>query len=177
MKNIRIPAAVILAAVAIFQASVGDALSFYGVKPSLIFITIYALSIRAGEGKGLLYGAAGGIIEDCLSGGLLGLMLSGNAVAGYLAGRMGKRVYNVGEVANFMGIFLLSLTQGVYVSAAIVTLISSGDLLVAVVRNALPQAFMNAAVGTFLLWLIDTDAPVMRFLARLAGHVQVHPRV
>jgi hypothetical protein len=36
---------------------------------------------------------------------------------------------------------------------------------------------MNAAAGTFLLWLIDRDAPVMRFLARLAARVQVHPQV
>lgn len=173
MNTIWIPGAVILAAASIIQASVGDALSVYGIKPSLIFITVYALAIRSGELKGLTYGAVGGLVEDCLSGGLMGLFFSGNALAGFLAGRFGSRVFNIGEVANFTGIFLLSLAQGAYTAAAVITLISDGSLLDAVLHNALPQALMNAVFGTFLLWLVDKDTPSPRFISRLLRRVQV----
>lgn len=52
--NFRIPSVLIFLAMAVMQASVGDLVSVYGIKPSFIFIVIYALSITGGEWKGLL---------------------------------------------------------------------------------------------------------------------------
>lgn len=174
MRKVAVPAAAVLAASAILQASLSGALSVHGVRPSLIFIAVYALAVRSGEMRGMIYGAVGGLVEDCLSGGLLGLMLSGNAIAGYLAGRLGSRVFNIGEVANFAGIFLLSLVQGAYTAATVVTLISGGELGVALLHNALPQAVMNALVGTAILWPVEGDEFRPRPLSWLTRRVELN---
>src|SRR3989337_1475804 len=85
---------------AVLEASFGDTLSVAGVRPSLMLIAVYAFSITEPAGRGMLYGALGGALEDCLSGGYFGLFLSGYAMVGYLAGRAGKKWFNIGESAN-----------------------------------------------------------------------------
>ena len=149
----KIPSILIFLVLAALQASVVEGISIYGIKPSLILIVVYALSITGGEWRGLVYGASGGFIEDCLSGGYIGLFMSGYAIAGYVAGKLGRKIVNVGESANFAGIFLLSLTAGLYISTVMEALLGGSGTLYRMMRFALPQAMYNAVAGAFLLWL------------------------
>jgi len=151
--NIKVPAIFLLLAVAVFQASFGWMAAIYGIRPSLTLISVYALAIIGGEGRGIFYGTVGGLAEDCLSGGMMGVFTSGYAIVGFLAGRMGKRVFNIGETANFMGMFSLSLVQGLYIAVIMNTFIEGYDFLGGTLRFALPQAIYNAVAGTGVLWL------------------------
>lgn len=151
--NFRVPSALIFLAMAVMQASVGDLVSVYGIKPSFIFIVIYALSITGGEWKGLLYGCLGGLVEDCLSGGYSGLFMSAYAISGFLAGKAGKKLFNIGESANFAGIFILSLISGVYIILIMQNLQGGSGIVSGIFRFALPQAFYNAAAGALTLWV------------------------
>jgi rod shape-determining protein MreD len=169
--KLDVPFILVFLAAAVLQVSLGDLISIYGIKPSLTLITVYALSVTASEGKGLMYGAAGGFIEDCLSGGLVGLFLSGYAIVGYLAGKAGKRLFNVGESANFTGIFVLSLIQGVYTALVMSAFIGGYGVFGAVARFALPQALYNAAVGAFMLWVfkgqVERRTPWLKVIRQL----------
>lgn len=151
MKSSLLAVAVFLA-VALIEVALGDRIMIMGTKPSLTLIAVYAFSITEGEGKGILYGAVGGIIDDCLSGGYMGLFMSGYAIVGYLAGRAGMKWFNVGESANFAGIFLLSLINAFYTAALLNALRGGTDLLGTALRYGLPQAVYNAAAGAVLLW-------------------------
>ena len=151
--NMKFPSILIFLAMAIVQASLGDMVSIYGIKPSFVLIVVYALSITGGEWKGLLYGSMGGLVEDCLSGGYLGLFLSAYALVGYVAGKAGRKLVNVGESANFAGIFALTLAAGIYVSAMLITFEGGHDFFWRVLRFALPQALYNAFTGAIILWL------------------------
>ena len=169
--NIKMPSVAIFLALATLQASALEAFSIHGIKPSFIFIIIYALSITGGEWRGLVYGASGGFIEDCLSGGYVGLFMSAYAIAGYVAGKLGRKVVNVGESANFAGIFVLSIGSGLYISAVLEALHGGSGMLVRMARLALPQALYNAAAGAALLWLfrkrLDRRAPWMKVINEL----------
>lgn len=149
----RLPLIALLLAAAILQVTVVEWLSLWGVKPNLVLVAVYALAITGGEMRGIVYGAIGGVIIDCLSGAMPGLFLSGYALVGYLAGRAGRKVFNIGEVANFGGIFALSLVQGAYSAVVMSTFISGYDYWGAVLRIALPQALYTAFAGLFMLWL------------------------
>jgi len=151
--NYKVPSILVFMAAAVLEVSLGGMASIYGIKPGLILISVYALSVTGTEGKGLMYGALGGFIEDCLSGGFNGLFLSGYAIVGFLAGKAGKRLFNIGESANFIGIFVLSLVQGVYTALMMSAFIGGYDVVNASLRFALPQAFYNAMAGALILWL------------------------
>ncbi len=139
--------------IAALQAVLGDCLSVWGIKPSLMLVAVYAFSITESGPAGILYGAFAGFLDDCLSGGYIGLFASGYALVGYLAGRAGKKWFNIGESANFAGIFALSLVNGVYTALLVGTVRGESDILYKILRFGLPQALYNALVGAFLLWL------------------------
>ena len=151
--RLRVPSILLFLAMAVVQASLGDMISIHGVKPSFVLVVVYALSITGGEWKGLVYGSMGGLVEDCLSGGYMGLFLSAYALVGYAAGKAGKKLVNVGESANFAGIFVLTLAAGIYVSAMLSTFVGGQDFFWRVLRFALPQALYNAVMGAVILWL------------------------
>ncbi len=169
----RVPALLILFAAAIIQVSFGYSLSVHGIRPGFVFITVYALAVNAGEGRGMLYGAAGGLILDCLSGGFSGLMLSGYAITGFLAGRLGGTLFNVGEAANFVGILALGLVQGIYTSVVLGTFLGDYDMLAGVLRYGLPQALYNAAAGAVILWFVDPENAEGRAWGGLVRRLQV----
>src|SRR5512135_2457219 len=146
-------AALAFFALAVFQLTLGDTFAIYGIKPGFDLVLLYALSITAGEMRGMAYGALAGLIQDCLSGGYPGLFMSGYALAGFIAGRAGRKLFNVGESANFTGIFTLSLVQGVYTAVIMSTFIEGYDTFSTVWRIALPQALYNAVAGSLIFWL------------------------
>ena len=73
--------------------------------------------------------------------------------SGYLAGRAGKKWFNIGESANFAGIFVLSLINGIYTAALVETVRGGNEIIYMSLRYGLPQAFYNALAGALLLWL------------------------
>lgn len=152
MKSSLLAAAVFLA-VALIEVSLGEHFSIMGIKPSLTLVAVYAFSITEGEGRGIMYGAMGGLIEDCLSGGYMGLFMSGYAVVGYLAGRAGMKWFNIGESANFAGIFLLSLINGLYTAELLTAIRGGSGALGTALRYGLPMAAYNAVAGAVILWL------------------------
>jgi rod shape-determining protein MreD len=169
--NLKVPSILIFLAMAVIQVSFGDLVSVNGIKPSFIFIVIYALSITSGEWKGLLYGCLGGLVEDCLSGGYSGLFMSAYAISGFLAGKAGKKLFNIGESANFTGIFILSLISDVYIILIMQNLGGGSGIVSGILRFALPHAFYNAVAGAFFLWLfkerLARRAPWLKVIRQL----------
>ncbi len=139
--------------IAALQAVLGDSFSVWGIKPSLMLIAVYAFSITESGSSGIIYGAFAGLLDDCLSGGYIGLFASGYALVGYLASRAGRKWFNIGESANFAGLFVLSLVNGIYTAALVETVRGDGGILFRILRFGLPQALYNAFAGAFLLWL------------------------
>jgi len=174
--NIKLPALLIIISVSVLQASLGEPATIYGIRPNLTLIAVYAFAVMGGEGRGILYGAIGGLVDDCLSGGMTGVFLSGYAITGFLAGRIGKRVFNVGEAANFTGIFVLSMIQGVYTAVMFNTFVEGYDLMGGIWRFALPSAACNAVVGTLILWLfkkrIARRVPWLKTIRHIKVHLQ-----
>lgn len=169
--NLKVPSILIFLAMAVIQVSVGDLISVYGLKPSFVFIVIYALSVTGGEWKGLFYGCLGGLVEDCLSGGYSGLFMSAYAISGFLAGKAGKKLFNIGESANFSGIFILSLISDFYIVLIMQNQQGSSGIVSGVFRFALPQAFYNAVAGALLLWVFKEQfarrVPWLRVIRQL----------
>jgi len=171
--KLKVPPIPLIFGAGVVQAMLGDSISVFGVRPSLMLIAVYALSIIGGAWKGLLYGAFGGFVMDCLSGGMLGLFMSGYALVGYAAGAMGKRVFNVGENANFVGMLSLSLAQGTYTAVVLNTLFQDYSFWGGLLWSALPQAFMTAVAGALILWMFKEEIASRVPWLRIIRNIQV----
>jgi rod shape-determining protein MreD len=171
--SFRVHAIVLLLVAAVLQVSLGYFLSIRGARPDLVFIAVYGLSVAGGEGRGMFYGALGGLIEDCLSGGFIGLMLSGYAIVGFLAGRLAGSLFNIGESANFLGMLVLGLAQSIYTAVVLGTFLGDYDILGGLLRHGVPQSLYTAAAGALLLWMVDESTADRHSWSRLLRRVRI----
>jgi len=155
--NHRLHAGLLLAAAVFVQVAFAQDMKLFGVKPEPVLVLVYLIGLNAGDMKGVVYGAIGGLAVDCLSGGLLGLCASGYGLVGFFAGRLRVFMFEVGRGSGFMGLFSLSLAEGAYAVILIGTLIGGYGMADTVIRYALPQAAYNAAIGVAVLWLVRED--------------------
>ena len=169
----KLPAILVILAVVVLQAALGDMPAIFGVKPSLVMVAVYAFSITGGEARGTVYGIAAGFALDCLSGGIMGVFLSGYALAGYLAGRIGKRVFNIGDSANFAGILGVSLAQCIYTAVLLKTFVVGYDIMRGLLAVALPSAFYTAVAGAAALKLFNKGLTRRVPWLRTFRHVRV----
>jgi rod shape-determining protein MreD len=94
------------------QTTVFDPLTLGGIKPDLALIVViyFALlhSTSAAVGTGLVMG----LLQDILSGGLMGVNLLTKSLAGYLFGLIGRQVVVANLVNQAVLVFLASLLDG-----------------------------------------------------------------
>jgi rod shape-determining protein MreD len=155
--NRRLHAGVLLAISVFAQVSFKDELVAFGVGPEPALICVFFVGLFGGDAKGTLYGAIGGLAIDAMSGGLLGLCASGYGLVGFFAGRLSMLMFDIGHRYGAMGLFFLSLTEGVYVSIIVITLVGGSGMAEMVIRQALPQAVYNMLIGAAVLWLVRED--------------------
>ena len=86
-------AVALLGIIAIVQSSVLARLDATAVHPNLMLLTVMAWSLLRGSREGLVWGFAGGLALDLLSGGPLGLNAFLLTLAGYASGFGEARVF------------------------------------------------------------------------------------
>ncbi len=124
--------------------------SIIGISPNLTAALAYYFGLRNGETKGMLFGAFIGIIEDSLSGGILGPNLIGKGLVGFISSFMSGSFFRWTPVLGIIGIFFLTSFDGfvVFLSKAIFEHMPRG------ISNAisviLVTAVLNSLLGIFL---------------------------
>lgn len=81
-----------LALAVVVQAALGRLIVWQGtVAVDLVLVVVVFLALRGGPVAGLLAGTAGGLVQDALSSGILGMGGLAKTVVGFLAGRFGTQ--------------------------------------------------------------------------------------
>lgn len=81
-----------LALAVIAQSALGRVIVWQGtVAVDLVLVVVVYLALRGGPVVGLLAGTAGGLVQDALSSGILGMGGLAKTVVGFLAGRFGTQ--------------------------------------------------------------------------------------
>ena len=136
----------IIIMVFIIQGSV----SLYYVTPNLTVALAYYAGVKLKEVKGLFLGGFIGIMEDSLTGILLGPNLLSKGLIGYFASFMYSRFFLWTPVLGIMSVFLFTFVDGliVYITRSIFAK-SPVDLSTALLVISL-QAMLNAPLGLFI---------------------------
>lgn len=77
----------------ILQNTLADYLGGFGVKPDFVLIIVVYIGLFFGAFRGEILGFSGGLLEDILSGGPLGINALTKSIIGFLSGIIKKNLY------------------------------------------------------------------------------------
>ena len=130
------------------QTTLASMVAGAGASVDLVLVVVIAVAVASGPIAGLWAGTVGGLLQDALSGGMIGVGGLAKTLVGYLVGQFGSRFMIARLWHRLLVFFFASLVHagcfiGVYrLLSDEVTMTSYGAVLT--------QATANAAIGVTL---------------------------
>lgn len=121
----------------------------WGRKPDLVLIIVLYASFWKGSTRGAAVGFVGGMIEDIMSGGLLGANALAKVVTGYLFGLSRKKIYTQSSRVQIVSVFMATLLSQLFFFF-LTNLCGVGKELNSLVSVLLPVAGYNALLAPFV---------------------------
>lgn len=138
----------------VVHAALGPTLRIADVSPDIPLIVVVMLALRRGPEVGCLAGLAAGLLQDALTGGLIGVQALTKAVLGFAIGAVGARLSTTSPLVQVPGLVLLTVVEGL----ARFTLLQLfrfpapfGELMT---YHVLPQALYNGFLGAALAFAL-----------------------
>lgn len=145
--------ALLLAGV-IFQSSLMDKITVFGVMPDLVTILAVSFGLIFGPVRGAAAGAVGGMLLDLLLGRFLGLHALTRGLAGYVAGLAEPRIWKDNLAVPAFACFFLTLLSELLVYVLLSVSGRGFDLIAAWRGIILPSAVYNGLLGVPIYRLI-----------------------
>lgn len=124
--------------------------SLWGVAPNFTVVVAYTAGIYSGPSKGILLGSVVGILEDSVSGNILGPNLLGKGIAGFLASFSSGSLFRWTPLLGMLSLFTLTVMDGAIVFLSRTIFESAPSPPSGVVVAVLMQAILNAIIGMFI---------------------------
>lgn len=105
--------AIILLVSAVLQGAGGGSGVLFHFRPDLVLIVVVCWSLREGPGGGWRAGAAGGLLSDLFSAGMLGGNALSLAAAGWLAALASRSLYRGHLTTKIVMVAFAALASGV----------------------------------------------------------------
>jgi rod shape-determining protein MreD len=125
-------------------------ISLWGVAPNLTLVVAYAVGLHSGSTKGILLGSAVGMLEDSVSGNILGPNLLGKGMAGFLASFSSGSLLRWTPLLGVLSLFALTLMDGGVAFLSRTMFETSPASLSRGVFTVLMQGMLNAVFGIFI---------------------------
>lgn len=146
------------------------------VAVDLVLVAVIYLALTGGPTVGVVAGTIGGLAQDALSSGVLGIGGLAKTVIGFLTGVAGTQ-FIVGQAAARGVVFFAAGLAHSLVLAAMYALLGLRQLDLVFSRMA-AQAGMNAVLGVVFFELVDFLPGAMeRRRAAGRGKLRVRPRI
>lgn len=141
---------VLWVALILLTVLVQGSVSFFHIKLNLTVILVYYIGMKRGEIPGMFFGALIGLIEDILSGVLLGPNILSKGLIGYLSSSLYKKLFIWTPLIGAINIFSLT-----FLDRSIVFILRSiFDKIPVDIGTALfiimVQSLVNAPLGIFI---------------------------
>ncbi len=141
---------VIWAIIILLAFLVQGSVSFMHIKLNLTALLVCYMGLKKGETPGMFFGAFIGLIEDSLSGVLLGPNILSKGLIGYLSSSLYSRLFIWTPLLGVINIFSLTFLD----SSLVFMLRSAFDKIPVNLGSALLiiviQSVVNAPIGIFL---------------------------
>lgn len=124
--------------------------SVFGAPPNLTAAIAYYFGLKNGETKGMLFGSFIGLVEDCLSGGIIGPNLLGKGLVGFFSSFMSGGFFRWTPLSGMIGIALLTSFDGIIVFISRTAFEHMPTSITKAIFIILISAIMNSLLGIFL---------------------------
>lgn len=156
MKIIAVLGALILSL--LIQTTLAGMSYQAGTLVNVVLIAVVYVSLALGPVAGLLSGAAGGLVQDTISGGIVGLGGLSKTLVGFVVGVLGAQFIVSQPAARFV-MFVGATVLHELVFQSLFAL-SDGQAIRFAWRSMFTQAAINALIGVLAFQLIE-GAPGM----------------
>ncbi|MEN8906478.1 MAG: rod shape-determining protein MreD [Clostridiales bacterium] len=134
----------------IIQSTILDSLALYNVKPNLVLVFIISVSLVRGGVEGAYVGFFAGLIQDFITGKVIGFYALIGMYVGLLVGIFNKRLYR----ENFLVIIFFTFTATIVYELCVFFFgiyLQGGDgFLYGFVKIILPETLYNIIVSVFM---------------------------
>jgi rod shape-determining protein MreD len=151
MKTAAVLAA--LAVALVLQTTLAGMSMTGGTRVNLVLVAVVYLALSYGAVTGLLAGTAGGLAQDAIAGGVVGIGSLSKTVVGFLVGVLGAQFIVSTPVPRFLMFVGASFVHEVCFQAVYALVESRGFRMQ--YSAAVVQAFVNGAVGIVAFLLVE----------------------
>ncbi|MCL5022253.1 MAG: rod shape-determining protein MreD [Nitrospirae bacterium] len=124
--------------------------SLFGVAPALTAVVAYSFGIKSGATRGMFFGSLIGIVEDSISGNMLGPNLLGKGMVGFFASFSSGSVFRWTPLLGVISLFILTVLDGLVVFLARTLFQTMPTSPSSALLILLLQGLLNACVGFFI---------------------------
>ena len=132
-------------------------LSFAGVTPDLALIFVVYCGIHFKGRRGIGAGFVVGLLQDCLSGGLLGVNTLSKSLVGFFFSTLKDKIIVEGLVPICFFLFAASLLDGVIFNIVRVTLLKGQVTTGFLFPSLFIYGIYNALAGLILFYVLDLN--------------------
>ena len=131
--------------------------SIAGVTPDLALIFVVYCGIHFKGSRGIAMGFTVGLVQDCLSGGLLGVNTLSKSLISFFFSTLKDKIMVEGLLPIFLFIITASFLDGFIFYLVLVTLFK-GEVPGSFLFSSLPMyAIYNGCVGPILFYILDSN--------------------
>lgn len=136
--------------VLIFSFLIQTRLSVFGISPALTVAVVYYLGIRSSPSKGIFLGSLIGVIEDSISGGILGPNLLAKGMVGYFSSFISGILFRWTPLLGIMSLFILTVIDGLIVSLSRAIYETMPAAPYVIIYTILLRGLINSIIGVFI---------------------------
>jgi rod shape-determining protein MreD len=136
----------------VLQTTLLNSLKISLIKPDLVLIVLVFFFLSRGPAEGMFLGFFGGLLQDILSGGILGISALVKALLGFLIGLLGKAIYKERILVQVLTLWGATLVQGLLFFLFLEFFSQDSSFLEEMKRIICFLPFYNAFLGLFIFY-------------------------
>ena len=136
---------------AVMQTVVGGSLEVFRIKPDFFLISVVLVAMERGARAGALWGAVLGLVQDVLSGGVVGLSFLTKPAVGYAVGMLRSKLDFGNPNTQTLTTLGVGLAEGFVLSVLLSAYQPSKAVAWTMYRIILPQSIYNSLLVPLIL--------------------------
>lgn len=140
---------ILVALMIVLQATLFRYISFFGVKPDVVFIVVLGFSLLNGSAEAIILCLFAGLLQDILYNSAIGVVTLPLLIVCYITGLISKSVFRENTFVAFVFVFSGTLLYNLIVMFSMVLMKYEFNFIKSFIDIALLQAIYNSIITIF----------------------------
>ena len=141
------------------QATVSGLLIGRMLTVNLVLVAVVYTALAFGAVTGAVAGTVGGLAQDALAGGIVGIGGLSKTLIGFVVGVLGAQFIMSGVVARFLMFAAATVVHAVVFEA--LSAVADGRMFALRWSSVGLQAAVNATIGVMVFWIVEQGPEVL----------------